>query len=103
MKYLQTIFIALLSSLLICIPCTSCTVSQSKINTVVQNIASTSETVVSSAQAFQTVLATFSPADATVIQPLVTQIQNDGTLINTLSNQYLSNPSSDLLTQISSA
>jgi hypothetical protein len=101
MKFFQIPIVAILSGLLMTLP-TGCTVSQAKINTVVQNIATWAPVIVNDATSLAANVASFDPDDAVIIQKYVTTIQTDGTLLTAVSNQYLANPSPILLAQISS-
>jgi hypothetical protein len=100
MKFIQYPIITALCSLLITFPITGCTVSQAKINTVVQNIANYAPIITTNATALATEVQSFDPADAVLIQKSLTILLRDGPLLTTLCNQYLANPSSSVLNQI---
>jgi uncharacterized membrane protein len=102
MNRLYTITVALLVSLLVCLPMCGCTVSQAKINTVVQDIADWSPVVSSDASTLLLDVASFEPTDASAIQSYVQTIQSDSATLTTLCTQYLASPSPSILAQITS-
>lgn len=81
---------------------TGCTVSQSKINSAVTDIANWTPVVASDATALLTDIASFEPQDAAQIQSLVTTLNQDSTALASVCKRYLAAPSQSLLTQISS-
>lgn len=97
MKLLKTTGIALLCSLLIWVP-TGC--SQSKVDTVIQDIANWTPIVVADATALLSDLAGFEAGDAAQIQTFVMTLNTDANTLTTLCNQYLAAPTSTLLNQI---
>ena len=103
MKFLQYPLIALLCSSMVIIPTTGCApVTQSKVNSVVQNIANWAPVITNDAANLGTAIASFDPADAVQIQQYVSIMQKDGALLTTLCNQYLAAPTSSTLAQIAS-
>jgi hypothetical protein len=100
MKNIQTGFIAFLCGLLISLPLTGCTVSQAKINTVIQNIATWTPVISNDVTTLATEIASFDAADAAVIQQYLTTMQTDSDLLTTLCNQYLAAPSTSILNNI---
>ena len=100
MKFLQIPIVASLCSLLVIIPMTGCTVTQSKINTVVQDIATYAPIISADAANLANAATAFDPNDALLIQQSLTTLQNDSAALTALCNQYLAAPSSSLLTQI---
>ena len=97
--YFHTLLVAVLSVLLIALP-TGCTVTQAKINSVVQDIATWTPVVAADADTLLADVAAFDPVDAALISTYITQIQQDSNLVTTLSNQYLANPSAAVLNRI---
>ena len=79
---------------------TGCTVSQSKINTVVQDIETWAPVVASDASALLTDIASFDAADAGQIQGFVAVLNTDSAALATACRQYLAAPSATLLTEI---
>lgn len=100
MKLFKLPFVIVLTILLIIIPVTGCNVSQSQINSVVQNIDSYTPVIVTDATAYSKIAQTLDPADAALIQESVTILQKDSNFLTTLCNQYLAAPSSNTLSQI---
>lgn len=97
--YFHTLLVAVLSVLMITLP-TGCTVTQAKINSVVQDIATWTPVVAADADTLLADVAAFDPVDAALISTYITQIQQDSNLVTTLSNQYLANPSAAVLNRI---
>ena len=101
MKLLQLPLVAALCGLLAVAPMTGCSVSQAKINTVVQDIATYGPIISSDAQTLAGLATSLDPADAALIATSVATLQKDSAFLTTLCNQYLANPSPNLLKQIS--
>ena len=97
--YFHTLLVAVLSVLMITLP-TGCTVTQAKINSVVQDIATWTPVVAADADTLLADVAAFDTADAALISTYIAQIQQDSNLVTTLSNQYLANPSAAVLNRI---
>jgi hypothetical protein len=100
MKFIQYPIIAALCSLLVILPITGCTVSQEKINSVIREIATYAPIITDNATTLATAVQSFDPADAVLIQKSLVILLRDGPLLTTLCNQYLANPSSSVLNQI---
>lgn len=100
MKILQLPIVMSLCSLLAVLPMTGCTVSQAKINTVVQDIATYAPTIATDAQTLAVVAQSLDPADAALIQSSIATLKQDSGFLTTLCNQYLASPSPTLLAQI---
>jgi hypothetical protein len=92
---------ALLVCALVCIPMTGCTVSQSKIDTVVTDIGNVSAIVSADAGTLSTEITAFNPSDAGQIEGDVAVIVKDSAALSVLCKQYVAIPSASLLTQIS--
>jgi len=101
MRYLSTVVVALLSVTLVCMPMTGCTVSQAKINSVVQDVANWAPVISADATTLMTEIAVFEPQDAAQIQSYVAQIQANSAALTTLCKTYLAAPSTSVMTQIS--
>jgi hypothetical protein len=98
MKLLNSIVAVLLCPLMIAT--TGCSVSQAKINTVVQDIANWTPTIAGDATLLLTEIASFEPADAATISGAVSVINADSQELATLCKQYLASPSPTVLGQI---
>jgi hypothetical protein len=77
--------------------------TQAQVNTAVQDIENWAPVVSSDAASLLTAIAQFNSADAAVLQPIVTQIQNDVAPLQALCAAYLANPSAGVLAQITAA
>jgi hypothetical protein len=100
MKLLQLPLVTALCGLLVITPMTGCSVSQAKINTVVQDIATYGPIISTNAQTLASLATSLDPTDAALIATSVATLQKDSAFLTTLSNQYLANPSPSLLNQI---
>jgi len=100
MKLLQFPLVAALCGLMVITPMTGCSVSQAKINTVVQDIATYGPIISTDAQTLAALATSLDPADAALIASSVATLQKDSAFLTTLSNQYLAHPSPSLLNQI---
>jgi hypothetical protein len=77
-----------------------CTASQSKINSVIQQIANWAPVISTDAGTLMTEIASFEPQDAAQIQEYTNTIQQDGAALTILCNQYLAAPSPSILGKI---
>lgn len=97
-----SIFVNVLLCFTLCTVPVGCTVSQTKVNTAVSDVADWTPVIASDATALLTDIASFEPADAAQIQAFVTTLNADSMALQAACKQYLASPSPKLLAQISS-